>query len=391
MNLKSHISDRLWEAISSAYEAGNYAHAVLESMHVITEVLREKSGLDGDGNPLVGGALGGDNPKIRLNALKTDTERNIQKGFESILRGMYSAIRNPRSHESASDELDHADAIICFVNYLLNVLSASKEAFNPDAFMDRVTDPDFVDSKRYSDLLTAQVPPQRLGDTLIVIFNARGRLPLQKRKALIEALLRNANDSQIESLLAVVSEELKVTNDATDIKTTFQFLNPSVWHRLDESARLRVENKIISGIRNGKLLPDGSTNEWLATWAHAFLNVFTLRDDVATVLWLKLLDEDTEKRLYATEYFFSELPRVCTSDKEISRAVSAISKAVKGGDQHMRTRLLRHIDAFPESWQKQLVAALADLTDKEKPARILGDGTPFLTAEDDQFDDDIPF
>jgi len=61
-------------------------------MHVITTVLREKSGVDGDGAPLVGKSLGGDGPPIRLNSLQTDSERNIQKGFDAILRA-YSALQ----------------------------------------------------------------------------------------------------------------------------------------------------------------------------------------------------------------------------------------------------------------------------------------------------------
>jgi uncharacterized protein (TIGR02391 family) len=391
MNLRTQISDRLWEAIASAYESGNYAHAVLESVHVITEVLREKSGLDGDGNTLVGSALGGDNPRVRLNSLMTETERNIQKGFESILRGLYSAIRNPRSHEAAADKVEQADAIICFVNYLLTVLDASKEVFTPEAFMTRVTDPDFVDSNRYSELLVAQIPPSRLGDALIAIFRERRRLPLQKRGTFIEVLLKSASDPQIGSALAVVSEELMVTNDATDIKTAFQFLKPELWSRLDESARRRIETKIISGIRNGKLSSDGTTNEWLATWGRDFLKVFTLREDVATVLWLTLASEDAEKRHFGTEYFFAELPNICTTDRQISRIIAAIVRGVKSGDQHMRSRLLRHIDNLPDAWRAKLVDGLAELTDKESPARILSDGTPFLKAEDNQFDDDIPF
>lgn len=211
MNLRTQISDRLWEAIASAYEAGNYAHAVLEAIHVITDVLRDKSGLDGDGNQLVGQALGGENPKIRLNSLQTDTERNIQKGFESILRGVYSAIRNPRSHESACDKREHADAIICFTNYLLAVLDASKEAFTTESFMERVTDPDFVDTKRYSALLVNEVPVAHRGDALIEIFKQRKQLPLQKRETLIRALFEGATDSQIGSLLALVSDEFRAT------------------------------------------------------------------------------------------------------------------------------------------------------------------------------------
>jgi len=388
MNLRTQISDRLWEAIASAYEAGNYAHAVLEAVHVITEVLREKSGLDGDGNQLVGQALGGDSPKIRLNSLQTDTERNIQKGFESILRGMYSAIRNPRSHESASDKREHADAIICFVNYLLTVLDASKEAFTVESFMERVADPDFVDTTRYAELLVNEIPQGRRGDALIAVFQQRRALPLQKRRSLIDALVRGATDQQVASLLAVISDVLRVTNEPIDIRTTLQFMKPEMWPRLSEPARLRIEHKLLAAIRKGKVHPDGSTNEPLATWANDFLKMFASREDAASIMYVSLYSDDAERRQYIASFFFAQLPAVCTTEQEVKRIVNAIASAIRGGDQHVRTALLRYIDIFPDAWQKALVERLQDLTDKDKAAHILPDGTPFLTAD---ADDDIPF
>jgi uncharacterized protein (TIGR02391 family) len=391
VNLRTQISERLWEAVASAYDAGNYAHAVLESIHLLTTVLREKSGLDGDGNQLVGKALGGDDPAIRLNSLQTDTEKNIQKGFESILRGIYSAIRNPRSHETATDKREHADAIIYFVNYLLTVLGASKEVFTPDAFMERVRDPDFVDSTRYSSLLVDEVPPARLGDALIKLYKEREHVPIQKRGTLIKALLEAANDSQIGNFLSVVSDELKTTNNTAEIRTTLQFLIPEFWPRLNEAARLRIENKLITGIRNGKRTAGGTT-EALATWANTFISVFTLRAEVSSALWLKLVSDDAEGRHYVVEYFFTQLPEVAISDREVSRTIQGIVKAVKGGDLHVRGAIVRYIDIFPESWQRSLVEALSELTDKDNPACVLVDGTPFLTKlKLEDFDDDIPF
>lgn len=347
MNIRTQISERLWEAIAGAYDAGNYAHAVLESMHVVTTVLREKSGLDGDGNQLVGQALGGDNPKIRLNSLQTDTERNIQKGFEGILRGMYSAIRNPRSHEAATDRREHADAIIFFVNYLLTILDAGKEAFTAESFMERVSDADFVNSPRYSSLLVAEVPPARVGDALIAVYQGRRQLPLQNRGTLVLALLKAASEPQVDSLLAVVSNDLKTTNDPADIRTALQFLTPEIWPRLDEATRIRIENKLITGIRNGKINPTGASTEPLATWARDFVKAFTLRSDVATVLWLSLASDDAGKRQYVTTHFFGVLPDVAHTEQEKSRLVKSIARAVKEDDQHVRGALLQYINSFP--------------------------------------------
>jgi len=94
MNLQTHIRNSLWLAIQSTYQAGNYSHAILDAMHYLSNVLREKTGVDGDGTTLVGQALGGDSPRLRINKLQTETERNEQRGIESVLRGLYQAIRN---------------------------------------------------------------------------------------------------------------------------------------------------------------------------------------------------------------------------------------------------------------------------------------------------------
>lgn len=59
------------------------------------------TGLDLDGHPLVEAALGGRNvtPLLALNSRRTDTERNEQSGIANIIKGLFSAFRNPAAHE----------------------------------------------------------------------------------------------------------------------------------------------------------------------------------------------------------------------------------------------------------------------------------------------------
>jgi len=89
MNLKTHIRPELWHTIANTYEAENYSHAILDAIHYLSDTLRAKSGVDGDGASLVGQALGGKAPRLRVNKLQTETERNVQKGLQQILRGLY--------------------------------------------------------------------------------------------------------------------------------------------------------------------------------------------------------------------------------------------------------------------------------------------------------------
>ena len=134
MNLQTVVREDLWKAIADTYTATNYSHAILDAMHHLSNVLRTKSNVDGDGAALVSQALGGDSPKLRINRLQTETERSVQKGLEQMLRGLYLAIRNPRSHEPIEDSKESADAIIHFIDYLLKIIAQSEELFTLPGF-----------------------------------------------------------------------------------------------------------------------------------------------------------------------------------------------------------------------------------------------------------------
>jgi uncharacterized protein (TIGR02391 family) len=106
MNLETQIKPELWTAIENSYTSGNYTHAIRDAMSVVTEVLQDKSGLDDDGDKLVGQALGfseNEQPRIKVNKLQTQTEQDVQRGLMFVLKGMYALIRNPRSHERLDD------------------------------------------------------------------------------------------------------------------------------------------------------------------------------------------------------------------------------------------------------------------------------------------------
>lgn len=53
MNIQTAIPDAMWTAVANAYEAENYSHAILEATYLISAVLRERAGVDGDGSALV--------------------------------------------------------------------------------------------------------------------------------------------------------------------------------------------------------------------------------------------------------------------------------------------------------------------------------------------------
>lgn len=77
----------------------NYFHAVLEAMKSITVRIRALSGLDGDGAELMDAAFGGSSPKLKINPFDTKSRQGEQRGFVSLLKGLYGMVRNPVAHE----------------------------------------------------------------------------------------------------------------------------------------------------------------------------------------------------------------------------------------------------------------------------------------------------
>ncbi len=389
MNLQTHIPEALWDAIRVAYEAENYSHAVLEATYFISSLLRERAGVDGDGSALIGQALGGENPKLRLNSLQTESDRNVQKGYEQILRGVYIGIRNPRSHEPTQDTQETADSIICFLGHIVTILSASKDVFTVDSFMNKVIDTEFVESRRYAELLVAEIPTLRLTEAITALFKERRSLDLRKLRHLIRTLLDALSPTQANNYLAVVSDELRTTTEDAAIRTALQLLKPELWQNLQELPRLRIENKLIAGIKTGEVLRSGKTTSPLSTWSNTFLAHFSLRKEATRALLSRLEDSDPDARLYVIKYFFSRFDEIIVESSYITRAVRAIANAVKNGEEQVRNTLISSVTMLNLDWQKRFAAALEDQTDSDNPGVILEDGTPFLSSPANE--DDIPF
>lgn len=281
-----------------------------------------------------------------------------------------------------------AEAIICFINYILSVLDQSEEPFTRDKFISRVLDQDFVESNRYAELLAAEVPPNKRTDMLIDVYRNRLSGDGKKLKYMVRAMLKLLSGEQVKDFLDVVSEELRTTQDEASIRVTLQILPPDLWPRVDEVARLRMENKLIRSIQEGTQPFAEKPKGALGTWANRFLRHFTRKDDVGRAL-LQKLEEGPDSRRYVAEYFMAVLPDVIAGATQVQRLVKAVSNAVRNHDESVRTALLNALPHMPEEWQSALRDNLRDLTNPEQPAGFLFDGTPFLSEAEPE--EELPF
>ena len=85
---------------SAEWLADDYFHAVQEAVKSVMDRLRRSSGLSSDGSELINFVLGGDTPMLAVNARRSKSEKDEQKGFVNLLVGIYGMFRNPMSHEA---------------------------------------------------------------------------------------------------------------------------------------------------------------------------------------------------------------------------------------------------------------------------------------------------
>lgn len=95
------------------FDDGHYRQATLVAFIRIEERVREKSSIDDvTGFNLMMSAFNEDNPRIALNNLSNESEKDEQKGYRHIFAGSMSGVRNPRAHSTTFPEtmdecLDH--------------------------------------------------------------------------------------------------------------------------------------------------------------------------------------------------------------------------------------------------------------------------------------------
>lgn len=95
--------------------AQNYFHAVFEAIKSVTAKIRTMTGLTSDGADLarqafeLGKAV---TPLFAINGLDTETLQGEQRGFVSLLIGLYGTIRNPLAHNPKIEwEMTEQDAL----------------------------------------------------------------------------------------------------------------------------------------------------------------------------------------------------------------------------------------------------------------------------------------
>jgi uncharacterized protein (TIGR02391 family) len=111
------------------YEDGDYREAVLNAMLALTEIIRERSGLETDGVPLASRVFKPEDPILSFSDLRTPTGRDEQDGFHKIIMGAFQGVRNPSSHSFVSDLTPQSAAqYLVFISLLVHRVEEARKA-----------------------------------------------------------------------------------------------------------------------------------------------------------------------------------------------------------------------------------------------------------------------
>jgi uncharacterized protein (TIGR02391 family) len=99
-----YLADQLHNVIKKVsnelFYDGHYAQAIFEAYKAVNNLVKEKSRReDLDGQELMSTVFNYKNPILRLNKLRSQTDRDEQMGFMFLYMGAMSGIRNPKAHD----------------------------------------------------------------------------------------------------------------------------------------------------------------------------------------------------------------------------------------------------------------------------------------------------
>jgi len=129
-----HLDPRVLDVSGKLYRDGHFAEAVEESLKLFNDSAKAKAGrpkgnggVELDGASLMRRVFSRDQPILRVNSLRTDSDKNEQEGYMHIAAGAMTGLRNPRAHQAGrEDDSWRALELLVFASHLMWMLDRAK-------------------------------------------------------------------------------------------------------------------------------------------------------------------------------------------------------------------------------------------------------------------------
>ena len=323
---KEKINKEFWEIIKVHYEKECYTDALKDACLYLIQIVQEKSELEElDGEKLITHAFSESNPKLLINNNQTQTEKDEQRGYGFLLRGIICAIRNPISHNrSFVFSKEEADSILIFMNnYILEKLSNSKNFKYVSDWYNFIFCDNDNDSKRFSDTILGSVSKKEKFKLMIDIVSKLETIKPGKYYYIINQLYNNLTSKEKEEIIILLNKKLIIAKDAKYIRMFFNHFNPEIWEKFDSLVKIRIEEMVYNSIKEGKSYIDPRTMQKeytgsLGAWAVKWIEKFNNKSEIVELIFKKLKYEREAE--YVLNYF-SEILRNSENLKKYSKDI----------------------------------------------------------------------
>ena len=117
---------KLRKATRKLFKDGHFTESVRQGFICLDNAVQSRTSSDRTGNRLMRWAFSADNPRLKLNCLKSGSDRNEQRGYMEIFAGVMTGIRNPRAHDAdMADDAKTAVELLSLANHLMRRLDTS--------------------------------------------------------------------------------------------------------------------------------------------------------------------------------------------------------------------------------------------------------------------------
>jgi hypothetical protein len=214
---------------------------------------------------------------------------------------------------------------------------------------------------------------------LIEIYRKKDNGSAAPLQLIFKEMMAQLTEAETKEFMVVVSSELDVIKDDTEIIMILQIIPRKYWSLVKPTAKMRIENKMILSISYGKSsMEKRFKNGILGAWAVIIIDQFTLREELAETIAYSLKMKVYEYNRYILLHFLKYLPDLFENPQKYGYFVEAMKNVVKYNDTSIKEKLIAFLLSCPENWSGAILKGFEDWTDQKEPEAYLPDGTPFL-------------
>lgn len=364
----------------SLFKSGHYSQAIFEAYKAINNYVKEKSGRGKlDGKDLMAKVFREDNPIIKLNELKTTSDKDEQEGFKFLFMGAMVGIRNPKAHDS----IIHSDPIraleyLSFASLLMRRIDEGIVTWKISQITESLEQKTFIKESEYVDALLQKLPSNQYKELTLQLIDMYLNSHITQNTKLNCLFLHGYLIDKIQnrSERKIIAKKISALFERDDtILSGFKLLFPGLLEFFSDDLQKKVFHLIVQDVSKGELSHRGHLSG-----AELTKFVIRLRKDMPEKYREKVcssLIEGLESGEWVRQGFCTKIA-IQISDiipyQTVSKIVELIGEAIIGVYPSVSAikQLEKYLHILPYEWYNLLLQFFNSQVDSEDKIETIG-------------------